>query len=680
MPYKSKEAQRAYVNRWKTEHPDEVKTHKKTEHRKIVDTKLFVGVDGEGGNKFICWPDGTIVKHHEYYLIRVGSHMLRSDKALGTYDILDFLVSLPYTDRNIYVSYFFDYDVTMILRDLSDERLDRLVHREKRLGENYYFPAALDWYEFQFDYMPHKYFSVKRRGAKHGFVVHDVGTFFQCSFVRALKRWNIGTPEQLEQIAKGKSQRSVFGQLTEDTVEYNKMEVTLLEELMTEFRSVCGSLDLRPHKWEGPGYLATSMFRSFGTVKNKDLSILHDQTILDAAQASYYGGRFEVSATGLFETPVYEYDIHSAYPYAMTQLPCLEHMKVRYSRSLPEPGSALYLAHGKYSSRSTHHAWGTFPWRSKSGTICFPISGSGWYWSYEIEAKMGWQSFTPDKVIEFIPQCDHKPFDWVAAKYQERLDLGATARGLAMKLVLNSLYGKMAQSVGKPVYSNPIWASLITSITRAKILRALQSDNDNSPGLHVLMVATDAVYSLVPLDLPISDALGDWSCDVHNMLHIIQPGVYFTDKDNVVKSRGINADRMLQHRAEFVDRLKYFPVARSAGPDAIPPLPISTDMFMGLKISLMRKDPKAVLGEWLPLQKEVSYSWISKRGAIPRNSALIPGAAPQNLFLSLKQRGSSELESTRYSREIGQLLNEERIMDGSEDMPDWMFEIMGVDG
>ena len=130
MPYKSKEAQRAYVSQWKAEHPNEVKSHKKTEHRKIVDTKLFVGVDGEGGNIFICSPDGTVTKHHEYYLIRVGSHMLRSDNALGTHDILDFLVSLPYTDRNIYVSYFFEYDVTMILRDLSDERLDRLVHRE----------------------------------------------------------------------------------------------------------------------------------------------------------------------------------------------------------------------------------------------------------------------------------------------------------------------------------------------------------------------------------------------------------------------------------------------------------------------------------------------------------------------------------------------------------------------
>ena len=679
MPYKSKEKQKAYVANWKAANPDRIKAHKKTEHRKIVDTKVFVGVDGEGGNKFICSPDGTITKHHEYYLIRVGDHLLRSQQALSSHQILDFLTSIPYTDRNIYVAYFFDYDVSMILRDLPVERLDRLVHREKRQSEDFYFPASLDWHEFKIDYMPHKFFSVKRRNSQHSFIVHDVGTFFQCSFVRALKRWEIGSSEQLRMISQGKAQRSVFGQLSEDTVKYNQMEVSLLEELMTEFRSICGDLGLRPHKWEGPGYLATSLFRQFNTVKNKDLSLLHDQTILNAAQASYYGGRFEVSATGLFNGPIYEYDIHSAYPYAMTQLPCLEHMKIHYLRTLPKDGS-LYLAHGKYSSRSSHHAWASFPWRSKTGTICFPINGSGWYWSHEIEARMPWQNFMPDKVIQFIPQCDHKPFSWVGDKYQERLNLGASSRGLAMKLVLNSLYGKMAQSIGKPVYSNPIWASLITSITRAKILDALKLDNANSPGLHVLMVATDAVYSLVPLELPISDALGDWSCEVHSLLHIIQPGVYFTDKDNIVKSRGINADRMLQHRNEFIDRLKYFPIARTAGPDAIPPVAINTDMFMGIKISLARKEPKQVLGEWLPVGKEVSYKWTSKRGAIPRNSALISGATPSNLFLSLKHSGSKELESTRYSREIGQLMNLERVIEGLEDMPDWMFETMGVDG
>lgn len=679
MPYKSVEKRHEYVRQWKKEHPTATKLHAATRSRKEIDTKPFVGVDGEGGNIFICSPDGTVTKHHEYYLLRVGPHCLRSDRALTSYQILDFITTLPYEKRNIYVSYYFDYDVTMILRDLPLERLDRLVHREKRLTEGYYFPAKLSWHEFEIDYMPHKYFSVKRSKSQHSFIVHDVGTFFQCSFVRALKRWEIGTPEQIEMISKGKSQRAVFGQLNEDTVLYNQMEVELLQELMTEFRSVCNDLGLRPHKWEGPGYLATAMFRANGTPKNKTLKILYDQGIVDAAQASYYGGRFEISATGLFEMPIYEYDIHSAYPYAMTKLPCLEHMEVRYHKDFfyLEEGKSLYLAHGTFSSKENHHAWASFPWRSKLGNICYPIKGSGWYWSYEIEARMDWQKFKPDRVIEFIQKCDHRPFDWVDEKYQLRLQLGSSARGLGMKLTLNSLYGKMAQSVGKPVYSNPIWASLITSMTRAKIMEAIKLDNTASPGLHILMVATDAVYSTVPLNLPISDALGDWSYEVHNMLHIIQPGVYFTDKETLVKSRGINADKMLRHREDFIDRLNYFPAAKLGGPDVIPPVSIPNDMFMGLKISMMRENPKEVLGEWLPNPKDISYNWFTKRALLPKQSGENEG---KNLFLQIKEKGSERLETTRYSKEIGQLLNNQRIEAGLMDLPDWMFENEGIDG
>ena len=138
--------------------------------------------------------------------------------------------------------------MNIILRDLNVERLDRLVHRDLRQKEGYFFAANLDWKNFELDYMPHKYFSVKRKGQDRSFIVHDTGTFFQCSFVRALDRWSIGSPEQIALIKKGKSQRSVFGALTEDTKEYNKLEIQLLQELMTTFRDVCYQLEIRPHK------------------------------------------------------------------------------------------------------------------------------------------------------------------------------------------------------------------------------------------------------------------------------------------------------------------------------------------------------------------------------------------------------------------------------------------------
>ncbi len=46
---------------------------------------------------------------------------------------------------------------------------------------------------------------------------------------------------------------------------------------------------------------------------------------MDLANMAYYGGRFEITRTGLLDQPVYEYDIGSAYPDGMRYLPCLEH-------------------------------------------------------------------------------------------------------------------------------------------------------------------------------------------------------------------------------------------------------------------------------------------------------------------------------------------------------------------
>ena len=64
----------------------------------------------------------------------------------------------------------------------------------------------------------------------------------------------------------------------------------------------------------------------------------------------------------------------------------------------------------------------------------------------------------------------------------------------------------LAQRIGKAAFANMIWAGLITAITRAKLNDAIALDP-----LNILMLATDALYSLQPLDLPLGDRLGQWA-------------------------------------------------------------------------------------------------------------------------------------------------------------------------
>src|SRR5205814_451985 len=63
-----------------------------------------------------------------------------------------------------------------------------------------------------------------------------------------------------------------------------------------------------------------------------------------AANLAYYGGRFEVSRIGFIPGPLYEYDLRSAYPAAMLQMPCSLDTRWRHNRShrLPKNGE-LYL-------------------------------------------------------------------------------------------------------------------------------------------------------------------------------------------------------------------------------------------------------------------------------------------------------------------------------------------------
>jgi hypothetical protein len=156
------------------------------------------------------------------------------------------------------------------------------------------------------------------------------------------------------------------------------------------------------------------------------------------------------------------------------------------------------------------------------------------------------------EVIEYQP-CGHKPpLRGLAGLYEGRLRIGKdTPQGKAYKLVYNSCYGKLAQSLGDPTYANPCYASLITSGCRTLILDAIARHPDKAQA--VAMVATDGVYFLSrhpELDGLLSDRLGEWSRDEKHTLTLFKSGVYWDDHSRELinagkaprfKARGINA-------------------------------------------------------------------------------------------------------------------------------------------
>jgi hypothetical protein len=323
-----------------------------------------------------------------------------------------------------------------------------------------------------------------------------------------------------------------------------------------------------------------------------------DPEFWNAAKHTYYGGRFEIFYHGKYPGTCFEYDINSAYPYVMMQLPCLHCGRyIRRKGLIGErppihfPGYGLgekqhlCIVHAKvyppsrvrFSSRV-----GPLPHRNENGSILFPRSVHGWYWLHELQAAeraglvgkwecLDWHVYKPRK-------CKHgRPLRAIAELYQDRIALGEYGKnspnGVAKKLTYNSIYGKMAQSVGNPKYSNPVYASLITAGCRIMMLDAIGSHPLRDKA--VLMIATDGIYFTHEHPGLNRDKtkLGAWSRKKRENLTLVQPGAYFDDatvrglekaKETgdysaiAVKSRGINFKNFAQKIPDLIKAFENF--------------------------------------------------------------------------------------------------------------------------
>jgi hypothetical protein len=470
---------------------------KRDRHRSRNTPRRFCGVDGEGGQAGLL----PVLDHH-YYLLRAGEFALETGKALSWVECLQFLANLP-TDR-IWVSYFFDYDVTMMLRDAPEERVRRLLDTDcRRIPGKPCSSFPVDIGKFQVDYMPHKEFRVRQwigPGPKvysDWVIIHDTGTFFQSSFVSALTKWFADEPDLkpvIDQIAEGKAQRNDFGQVTEYEREYNRLEIAMLERLMEKFRILCDELDLRPLKWQGPGNLVSAVFKREKLPRNSQITLFDTHPdLIRMANAAYYGGRFEVSTFGDIKGPVYQYDINSAYANTYRNLPCLIHGEWRRVSGNGTGASGRIRVHDVSFEHPADFQWGTLPIRTTKGTLIFPRRGRGLYWSPELDlATKHGVKLTSHGGWEYRATCECRYFGFVDDMYAMRARIGKDVRGLPIKIVLASTYGKLAQSVGCAPYSNPIWSGLIVSTVRAKLAHAALSLGNG--GADVLMLATDGLF------------------------------------------------------------------------------------------------------------------------------------------------------------------------------------------
>lgn len=609
--------------------PDNTRRNKASHDRTYRDSrplKPFTGCDGEGAGV-------DELGRQNYLLFRMGERELfRAGARLETHELLDFICDAP--PSAIYVGFAFGYDVTMILRDLPPAQQKRLF-APRSLGPGH---SPYVWYkDFDIDYLPRNYLKVRRvktvrtpDGAEYRVpikgsqrIIYETFGFFQKSFLKVIKEFGVASPEQVEAIAHNKARRSDFTSIDQEERNYCELECELLAALMEKLREYCYEAEIRPHSWSGAGKLASALHAKHHTLTRDDADALLLPGVRDFANMAYYGGRFEITATGHIEQPIYESDIRSAYPAAMRKLPCLQCGRWREAdgKELGKlaPGN-IYVSTVKFKADSLKAGqfgrMGAFPVRHKLGHLYWPLEGAGTYWSYEIAsaAALGFSVQHRGGWI-FERGCEHVPFHWVEELFEYRRSIGSQGPGYPIKLGINSLYGKLAQRKGNGRYHNMIWAGMITAQTRALLNVAIAL----SPG-NTIMVATDAIYSTEPLALDYGDRLGQWEAAELEDLFIVQPGLYWSASRAKKKSRGLSGKFFEEPgRTEgFQDAWRNFGNTSRQLPDGawpdFPSCSVPVPGFIGLKLAIARNKPE-LAGTWVQDTRCISFDYRNKRAA-----------------------------------------------------------------
>jgi len=575
----------------------------------------FVCIDGEG----VTRPDGT----HVYVLLGAGNIQISDPAGLSFEACLEFLWTRFLTEGTkavAYTGFFLGYDFVQWLRHLPEERARMLLTAEGRAkraprSDKRVQPFPVRYGEWEFDILGNKRFRIRKAGSERWMSICDTGSFFQKSFLAVINPENWGDPvvtnEEYEVVSRGKSRRDT-AELDDDMRYYNSLENEILSRVLSRLESGFAELGihLKPNQWFGPGQAAQAWL-SGRAITSGQLQVVTPSGVLEAAAASYYGGWFEIMAHGLISGVTYEYDINSAYPYIISQLPCLEHGEWTHENGPIQHAWNRGYTLVRAGIRGSDPHIGAMLHRDESGNISRPHETEGWYWASELYAATAAglvKSYQVHEHWTYHPCLCPPPLAELAQLYDLRRKVGKdTPLGMAIKLVINSCYGKFAQSVGSPKFGNAVYASKITSGTREMILDAIASHPGGTNA--VLMVATDGVYFSSPHPaLEISGRLGDWDSNEKHNLCLFKPGVYWDDKAReairggnspVFKARGVNARDFAAHLGIVDDAFRDMAATRPSRVDW-PEITFPLSFSMVSAVQALQRNNWASAGTLIP--------------------------------------------------------------------------------
>ena len=309
--------------------------------------------------------------------------------------------------------------------------------------------------------------------------INDTFGFFQSSFLKALDGMKITLSEDENRILEeGKANRRNMAKLPLERVKrYQAVELFALRRIMDKLRSGLHDLGLDLQRWQGAGAIAEVMFKKarathfFPWVDASDV-----RPEQEWAHHAFFGGRIELCKQGRFVGDVYAYDVTSAYPAIMSELPAM--VIPHYAPDDVERKKPVRRRRGKWIRRHgletnfekiarmsplsmvevefdfpTHVLDGhgrtreppfyPLPYRREDGAILYPARGRGRYYRNEILAAIEWldvvcSELMPEQrhgrirlvgAFDFVPpgKGETKPFAFLEKYYEHRRAINKAA-------------------------------------------------------------------------------------------------------------------------------------------------------------------------------------------------------------------------------------------------------------
>jgi hypothetical protein len=518
---------------------------------------------------FVSW-DGEGIEDKFVLLANSQGDTLYQRSGLSTEECFEFLLK-SHDSRDLRdtsnVWFSFSYDVNMMLRDLWWKNL-RELHKDGRTH----------WKGYRIQYIPRKILRIQR--AKKRFDSSDTFGFFQGSFLNSLDGWEVLIPDIIEE---GKAARSDFSKWKRsEIVAYNAAEVEAHVELMNKLRRSIKEAGWNTAGWYGAGALANWFLRYYKA--NEHLTNLEEK--LPVAHA-YFGGRIDAEGWGTIE-PAYHYDITSAYPWAMTRCPSLPPLKWHRAKNFDDEFGLTRIRWNVKGSES----WNPFPWRAPDGSILYPPQGEGWYWNVEIQAaQRRFGKRLSMRVIESLATSGTYSYPLrfpieTAFRHRRLLKKTGNAAHVAIKLGLNSLYGKTAQRKGSQRFYSLAWAGFLTAATRAKLSDAMIETD-------TISTMTDSIFSRTEMGGLSDEELGGWTGEKVESLSIIEPGIYEVDGEIFTRGHERNAIPPIK---EIIERFR-------AGDAAVP---FNTTRFVGFPLALMGGDWPSLWRHFVTFDRQIN--------------------------------------------------------------------------